>query len=123
MKNLTLLAVVAALAIAGAAGAQNVKKSAHMITAGKARAIALKKYHGKVIGKIALENEDGKMEYAVNVKSGKVLREIMVDASTGKIANVEITTKAEEAKELAAEKKAAASKKITKKPVKTTIKK
>ena len=120
MKNLTLVAVVAALAIAAAAGAQNVKKSAHMITAGKARAIALKKFHGKVMGKIALENEDGKMEYAVNVKSGKILREIMVDANTGKIANVEITTKAEEAKEAAAEKKA--SKKVSKK-VKTAVKK
>jgi len=119
MKNLTIFAVAAALALAGSAGAQikhttthkATHKSAYKISAAKARAIALKKYPGKVEGKVALENEDGKMEYSVNVKSGKKLREIMVDANTGKIANVEVTTKAEEAKEAAAEKKAGAIKK------------
>lgn len=73
------------------------------ITAAQARAAALKKYPGKVEGKINLENEDGKWQYSVNVRSGKTLREVMVDANTGKIASVEVTTKAEEAKETAAE--------------------
>ncbi len=73
------------------------------ITSAQARATALKKYPGRVEGKIALENEEGSWQYAVNVRSGKTLREIMVNANTGKIATVEVTTKAEEAKEQKAE--------------------
>ena len=121
MKKLALLTIGATLAIAGFAGAQHphksVRKSTHYITAAKARASALKRYHGTVIGKVALENEDGKMQYSVNVRSGKTLREIMVDAKTGKIASVEVTTKAEEAKEAAAEKKAASGKGLAKKRI------
>ncbi|MEP6756093.1 MAG: PepSY domain-containing protein [Chthonomonadales bacterium] len=73
------------------------------ITAAQAEAVALKKYPGKVEGKINFENEEGSWQYAVNVRSGKTLREVMVDANTGKIANVEVTTKAEETKEQKAE--------------------
>lgn len=73
------------------------------ITAEQARTMALKKYPGKVVGKISLENEEGSWQYAVNVRSGKTLREVMVNANNGKIANVEITTKAEEQKEAKAE--------------------
>jgi VCBS repeat-containing protein len=73
------------------------------VSAEQAKAAALKKYPGTVEGKIALENEDGKWQYAVNVRSGKTLREVMVDAHTGKIASVEVTTKAEEAREAKAE--------------------
>ena len=76
------------------------------LSASQARKIALKKYPGKVEGKVKLENEEGSWQYAVNVRSGKTLREIMVNAKTGKIANVEVTTKAEEQKEAKAEAKA-----------------
>ena len=93
------LAVVAALSMAA-----DLTKS-YKVSPRQATSIALKKYPGKVVGKVALENEEGKMQYSVNVRSGKQLREVMVDANTGKIANVEVTTKAEEAKEVAAEKK------------------
>lgn len=82
------------------------KHAAHAhakITSDQAKAIALKKFAGNVEGKILLENEEGSWQYAVNVRSGKVLREVMVDAKTGKIANVEVTSKSEEAKEQKAE--------------------
>ena len=75
------------------------------ITASQATKTALKRYPGKVLGKVALENEDGRWQYSVNVKSGKTLREVMVDAKSGKIASVEKTTAAEERKEASAEKK------------------
>jgi hypothetical protein len=79
-------------------------QSAHArITADQAKAAALKKYPGKVEGKINLEDEEGSWQYAVNIRSGKTLREVMVDARTGKIANVEVTSKAEEAREQKAE--------------------
>ena len=54
-------------------------------------------------GKINLEDEEGSWQYAVNIRSGKTLREVMVNAMTGKIANVEVTTNAEEAREQKAE--------------------
>ena len=73
------------------------------ISAEQAKAAALKRYPGKVEGKIALENEEGSWQYAVNIRSGKKLREVMVNANTGKIANVEVTSKAEEAREQKAE--------------------
>lgn len=76
------------------------------ISAMQARKIALKKYPGMVEGKVKLENEEGSWQYAVNVRSGKTLREIMVNARTGKIASAEVTTKAEEQKEARAEAKA-----------------
>ncbi len=109
--------IAALLAVGIATGAQttathtkkqtshsHTKISSHAkITSAQASAIALKKYPGTVEGKINLENEDGSWQYAVNIRSGKTLREVMVSASSGKIASMEVTTKAEEAKELKAE--------------------
>jgi uncharacterized membrane protein YkoI len=82
------------------------------ITAAQARRVALKKYPGaRTDRKIALENEDGKWEYAVNVhqRTGKgvVTHEVMVGATSGKIESEEVTTPAEEAREKAAEPRAA----------------
>lgn len=57
-------------------------------------------------GKTALENEDGKWQYAVMVKSGGKMHEVMVDANTGKIASEEVVTAKEEAAEQKAEKAA-----------------
>lgn len=114
MRKTALFVALSAL-VASAACAKPAAKKAPVapharITAAQATKAALAKYHGKVVGKVALENEDGKWQYAVNVRSGKTLREVMVDANTGKIASVEVTTPGEEAKEAAAEKKAAAKK-------------
>lgn len=105
MKNIVrILALSASIAIF--ASSFGLQKSAHAkITAAQAQKVALAKYPGKVVGKVELENEDGKWQYSVMVRSGKTLREVNVDANTGKIANVEVTTDAKEAKEKAAEAK------------------
>lgn len=73
------------------------------ITAAQARAAALKKFPGKVIGKTSLENEEGTWQYGVMVQSGKTLREVMVNAKTGKIDSVEVTTASKEGAEAKAE--------------------
>ena len=69
----------------------------------QAKTIVLARFPGKVVGKITLENEEGKMQYAVNVRSGKTLREVMVDATTGTIVDVEVTTAGKEKAEAKAE--------------------
>ena len=74
------------------------------ISSAQAQKAALAKYHGSVVGKVELENEEGKWQYAVNVRSGKILREVMVDANSGKIASVEVTSAKEERAEAKAEK-------------------
>lgn len=77
------------------------------ISASKAEAAVLRKYKsGKIHGKTALENEDGKWQYAVMVRAGGKMHEVMVDARNGKIASEEVVT----AKEEAAENRAEASK-------------
>jgi len=80
------------------------QKPKHPIGAKAASRAALKRYPGKVVGRVALENEDGKWQYSVNIRSGHTLREVMVDSISGKIASVEVTTPSEEAREAAAEK-------------------
>jgi hypothetical protein len=70
----------------------------------KANEIAVKKYKGKVVGKTALENESGSWQYAVNVRTGKVMREVMVNAYSGKIEHVEVVTAKKEAAEAKAKK-------------------
>lgn len=74
------------------------------ITAKQAEKVALKKYPGKIVEKTQLENEEGVWQYAVMIQSGKTLREVMVNAQTGKIDNVEVTTAAKEKDEAANEK-------------------
>ncbi len=95
-----------ALSTAGLCAGAQAHKSHARITAAQARATALKKYPGHVEGKVKLENEDGSWQYSVMIRSGKTLREVMVDAHTGKIASVEKTSKAEEQREAQQEKAA-----------------
>ncbi|HEY3297661.1 MAG TPA: PepSY domain-containing protein [Armatimonadota bacterium] len=66
------------------------------ITLSQANAVAVKKFPGKIVGKTKLENEEGVWQYGVMVQSGKTLREIMVNAKTGKIDNVEVTSASKE---------------------------
>lgn len=93
MKNRSL-AAFAALTLAVCALAAPTR-----ITAAKAAKIAQAKYHGKLLGTPKLEKEDGVWQYAVLVTRGKKMKEIMVNANTGKIGNVETVTAAEEARE------------------------
>ncbi|MBV9866210.1 MAG: PepSY domain-containing protein [Abitibacteriaceae bacterium] len=81
------------------------------ISAAQATKIAKKKYPGKVTKKTVLENEDGKWQYAVMIRSGKVLREVQVDANTGAIVDAEVTTEAKEAAEAKEDAKKANGKK------------
>lgn len=73
------------------------------VTAEQATKTALAKFHGKATKKALLEHEDGRWQYSVMVLSGKVLREVAVDANSGKIVDVEVTTEAKEATEEKAE--------------------
>jgi hypothetical protein len=100
------LAMIAGFALAtvpGLASAQHSSAPKARVSAERANAIALKRYPGRVTGKTKLENEEGVWQYGVMVQSGKTLREVMVNASTGKIDSVEITSKEKEAKEQASE--------------------
>lgn len=76
----------------------------HKISPAQAAKIALAKYHGKLQGKPKLEKEDGAWQYEVLVKVGKIVKEVNVNAETGKIGSVENTTPGEEAREAKAEK-------------------
>ena len=88
------IATLAVIALAGLALA-----APHKISAAKAGKIALARVHGKIQGTPKLENEDGVWQYAVIVMDGKTMKEIGVNADTGKITAVETVTAAEEAKE------------------------
>lgn len=105
MLKFLCISLISFCAICSPAQKAKSANPAHRITAAQAQKAALRKYTGKVVGKVALENEDGSWQYSVNVRSGKVLREVMVDAKSGKIASVEVTSAKEEARENAAEKK------------------
>jgi uncharacterized membrane protein YkoI len=72
----------------------------------QARSIALKKVSGKIKSS-ELEREDGKLLYTFDIKTGKGITEVHVDAITGEILKVEQETAAKEA----AEKKLEANKK------------
>ncbi len=97
-------AAILALLAAGTLPLQAKAQGAHAkITANQAKTAALARYKGVVTAPVKLENEEGHWQYSVMVRSGKTLREIMVDSHTGKIASVETTSKAEEAREAKAD--------------------
>ena len=107
--------LVATLALAGLAQAAPAVKGARSttrphatqsharLTTVQAEAAALKKFPGKVTAGTKLENEEGTWQYGVMVRSGKTLREVMVNAKTGKIDSVEVTTAGKEQTEAKAE--------------------
>jgi hypothetical protein len=105
----TALAGIMALSHGALAQTGKTKKAVHhsashaRISESQAVKSALRKYLGAVVGKAKLENEEGKWQYAVNIRTKKSLMEVMVDARTGKIASAEKTSKAEEAAEAKAD--------------------
>ncbi|MBA3726196.1 MAG: PepSY domain-containing protein [Armatimonadetes bacterium] len=106
MKTLRTTLIATALAsLTLGAFAQQPTPPKTKFTAAQASKIALKTYPGKRHGKVFLEDEEGKWQYAVSIQVGRKLKEVMVDANTGKIVHVEVTTAAKEAEEAAAEKK------------------
>lgn len=85
-------------------GAGMVQAAPHAkIGVARANAIVLKRFPGKLTAKTTLENEEGTWQYGVMVRSGRTLREVMVDAGSGKIANIEATTAGKEKVEAAQE--------------------
>ena len=82
-----------------------VSAAPHRISASKAAKIAQAKYHGKLMGTPKIEHEDGVWQYEVLLRVGKTMKEVNVNAETGKIGSVENTTAKEEARESKAEKK------------------
>lgn len=92
LATLAGLATMAAQANSTGRGAARRTK----ITAAQAGAVAVRKFHGTMVGHPTLENEEGKWQYGVMVKTGRTLREVMVGAYSGKIENVEVTTAAKE---------------------------
>ncbi len=91
-----LTVVLSLIVLQGTMSAFAAKPPKVKVSASQANHIALKKFPGKIVGKTALENEEGKWQYGVLVRSGKTLREVMVNAKTGKIDSVEVTTDAKE---------------------------
>lgn len=72
------------------------KASKPSVTADPAKAVALTKFHGKIVGTTRLENAEGTWQYGVLGKSGKTPREVMLNAKSGKIDRVEVTSAAKE---------------------------
>jgi peptidase YpeB-like protein len=98
----TLILVAVSLMICAWATPQ--AKKSHKITPEAAAKIALRKFPGKVKGTPHLEHEDGQWQYEVLVKTAKHLKEVNVNADSGKIGSVENTSAAEEAREAKSEK-------------------
>jgi hypothetical protein len=74
------------------------------ITMKQARAIAAKEVPGK-IKEGELERENGQLIYSFDIAVKEGIKEVQVDAITGKVLKVETETAADEAKEKSAERK------------------
>ena len=114
MKQLTrsillLIPLIAVPATPALSRTSHVRHSAaHGLVGGAAaRRAARHSVHGRVLSS-KLENEDGKLQYAVIVRKGRTLHEVAVDAHTGRVLAQEVVTAAEEAKEAAEDAKKAA---------------
>lgn len=73
------------------------------ITKDQARAIALARHQGTVKSS-ELEKEHGKLVYSFDIQTAEGIREVQVDAMTGKVVEDTIESAADEAKEAAQEK-------------------
>ena len=114
-------ALILALAFSVAAGDKKESKKQlakeAKVTMKEARAAALKEVPGGKVKEAELERENGQLVYSFDIGTKDGIKEVQVDALTGKVVKVETETKEQEAKEKAAEHKAAGKKKeSTKKP-------
>ncbi|MCW3062322.1 MAG: Peptidase propeptide and domain [Capsulimonas sp.] len=109
MKNSKIVCQVIAVAAMAAAGhsAAHAAAPKPKITPAQAEAAAVKKIPGKAVS-AKYEFEDGRWQYAVLVKGKTGMYEVEVSSSTGKVLDQEKTSAAEESKEAAADKAAAA---------------
>lgn len=88
MKKLVLIALAASIAAPAAAAAAPLKGAQYLSQAkvklAQARAIALKAERGIIVDQ-ELEKEKGGLRYSFDVKVGKTIHEIGVDAASGKV--------------------------------------
>src|SRR5690242_1919057 len=112
MKNFvtSILSVTLVLMLGLAVAAADQKSSQKQlrkearITMQQARATALKEVPGK-IKESELERENGQLVYSFDIRTKAGIKEVQVDAITGKVVSVETESKAQEAKEKAGDKK------------------
>ncbi len=93
------------LAVAMLFGAPT-EKPTPKITMDQAKSIALKKEAGKIKSS-ELENEKGRWIYSFDIKTPSSLHEVNVDANTGEVIEDSVENAKAEAKEAAADAKAA----------------
>ena len=111
MTRSLLTSLVAPVTLAVLTAAAHAAPPKPRITAAQAEAAAVKKIPGKAQS-AKYEFEDGRWQYAVIVTDKKgQMYEVEVSSTTGKVLDSERTSAAEEAKEAAADKKAAMKKK------------
>ncbi|BDI33676.1 hypothetical protein CCAX7_57270 [Capsulimonas corticalis] len=106
-KMIRGLQAAVALAAFGLSAAGAATPPKPKITSAQAEAAAVRKVPGKAMSS-KYEFEDGRWQYAVIVKGKDGLYEVEVSSSTGKVLDQEKTSAAEESKEAAADKAAAA---------------
>lgn len=94
---------LAALLLCASLGFASGQKPQPKITMEQAKATALAKHSG-TIKSSELEKEHGKLIYSFDIQTAKELREIQVDAMTGKIVQDTVESAAQEAKEAAQDK-------------------
>lgn len=105
MKKTTIMTAIFALVLMFGIGISTANAQTKKIGMTKARAIALKRAVGKVVS-AELEREKGKLVYSFDIRTKRgVIREVWVDAYTGKVLSVKTETKTEERNEKRNEKR------------------
>jgi hypothetical protein len=99
MKKITGMTVLLAAALMLYFGSLTANAQVKKIGMAKARAIALKRAAGK-IQSAELEREKGKLVYSFDIRTRRgTIREVWVDAYTGRILSVKTESASEEAAE------------------------
>ncbi len=106
-----ILAVIAGLGLSVAVAAEESQaalKAQAKITQEEATKTALAKVPDGKIKSVEIEKENGKLiwSFDISMPKSKNITEVQVDAKTGQIANVQVETPKDQAKEAAADKKA-----------------
>ncbi|MDQ2991189.1 MAG: PepSY domain-containing protein [Candidatus Eremiobacteraeota bacterium] len=95
MKTFLVFALAAAIAAPVAVSATSLKGSQYLpqakVSLAQARASALKAAHGIIVDQ-ELEKERGGLRYSFDVKVGKTVHEVGVDAITGKVLENSVDT-------------------------------
>lgn len=87
MKRILCIAAVAVAGVQMSLQETAAKPFVPKISEEEARAIALQQVEGEIID-LDLEKEHGTWRYAIDVKTGKKVMDIEIDANTGKVLQV-----------------------------------